>query len=196
MDRVREETAFERAYREHWATVHRYAARRVGPDAAADVAAATFATAWRRSETHGTEPTVPWLIATARNHVLNTARSDRRRRALAERVAATFATAVADTGWDPEAAEASRALLDQVRRSLDDLDAEIVFLTAWEGLTAPEIAEVVGLRPDAVRARLSRARRRLRTARTHSHQAAPEARPHPGRPAADACRTDRSPEEG
>ncbi len=163
MDRVREETAFERLYREHWPTVHRYAARRVGPDAATDVAAATFATAWRRSEAEGVLPTVPWLIATARNHVLNSARGDRRRRALVERVAATLAPPAVDAGWEHEAVEATRALLDRVRRTLGDLDAEIVLLTAWEELTAPEIAEVVGLRPDAVRARLSRARRRLRT---------------------------------
>ena len=162
MDGVREATAFERLYREHWPTVHRYAARRVGPDAATDVAAATFATAWRRAEADGDLPTVPWLIATARNHVLNLVRGNRRRRALAERVAATVTTVAVDAGGGPDVTEASRELLDRVRRTLGDLDAEIVFLTAWEELTAPEIAEVVGLRPDAVRARLSRARRRLR----------------------------------
>lgn len=166
MDGLRVETAFERQYREHWPTVHRYAARRVGPDAAGDIAAATFATAWRRTEAGGEPPTVPWLIATARNHVLNTVRGNRRRRALAERVAATFTAATVDAGWAAEDAEASRALLDRVRRTLGDLDAEIVFLTAWEELDAPEIAEVVGLRPDAVRARLSRARRRLRADRS------------------------------
>jgi len=168
MDGVREETGFEQLYRTQWATVHRYAARRVGPDAAADVAAATFATAWSRAQGpdgDGELPSVAWLIATARNHVLNTVRGNRRRRALAERVTATFAAATVDADWDPEAAEASRALLDRVRRTLGDLDAEIVFLTAWEELSAPEIAEVVGLRPDAVRARLSRARRRLRADR-------------------------------
>ncbi|HMJ75961.1 MAG TPA: sigma-70 family RNA polymerase sigma factor [Iamia sp.] len=165
MDGVREETGFEQLYRTQWATVHRYAARRVGPDAATDVAAATFATAWRRAQStdgDGELPSVAWLVATARNHVLNTVRGNRRRRALVERVTATFAAATVDAGWDPEATEASRALLDRVRRTLDDLDAEIVFLTAWEELSAPEIAEVVGLRPDAVRARLSRARRKLR----------------------------------
>lgn len=162
MEGVREMTAFEHLYREHWPTVHRYAARRVGPHAATDVAAATFATAWQRTEAGEGLPTVPWLIATARNHVLNLVRGNRRRRALAERVAATFTEAAATSGWDPNAVEASRALLDRVRRTLGDLDAEIVFLTAWEELTAPEIAEVVGLRPDAVRTRLSRARRRLR----------------------------------
>ncbi|HEU5150051.1 MAG TPA: sigma-70 family RNA polymerase sigma factor [Iamia sp.] len=163
MAEVREQTTFERLYREHWPTVHRYAARRVGPDAATDVAAATFATAWRRVEAGGGLPTVPWLIAVARNHVLNAVRGDRRRRALAERVAATITAVAADAGWGPDEVEASRALLDRIRRTVGDLDAEIVLLTAWEELTAPEIAEVVGLRPDAVRARLSRARRRLRT---------------------------------
>lgn len=166
MDGVREVTAFERLYREHWATVHRYAARRVGPDAATDVAAATFATAWRRTEADGAPPTVPWLIGTARNHVLTTMRGNRRRRDLVERVTATITVAAGDAGWDLEAVAATRALLDQVRRTLDDLDAEIVLLTAWEELSAPEIAEVVGLSPDAVRARLSRARRRLRADRS------------------------------
>ncbi len=166
MDPVREATAFEELYRAEWPTVVRYAARRVGPDAAPDVAATTFATAWRRVEAGGDLPTVAWLIGTARHHVLNVRRGDRRRRALADRVAATFDAATARAAFPADDAEASRALLDQVGRTLDDLDAEIVFLTAWEELSAPEVAEVVGLSPDAVRARLSRARRRLRTARS------------------------------
>ena len=166
MDGLREATTFEQLYREHWPTVHRYAARRVGPDEATDVAAATFATAWRRAEADDLLPTVPWLIGTAHNHILNTVRGNRRRRTLVERVTATITVAAGDAGWDPEAALATRSLLDQVRRTLDDLDAEIVLLTAWEELSAPEVAEVVGLSPDAVRARLSRARRHLRAARS------------------------------
>jgi RNA polymerase sigma-70 factor (ECF subfamily) len=43
-----ENDRFQALYERHYGAVLRYAARRVGAEAAADVAAETFLTAWRR----------------------------------------------------------------------------------------------------------------------------------------------------
>jgi RNA polymerase sigma-70 factor (ECF subfamily) len=53
------------------------------------------------------------------------------------------------------------ALLDAVQ-SLPDKYAEVLRLWAWEWLTAPEIAEVVGCSVSAAEKRLSRALKRIR----------------------------------
>ncbi len=45
---------------------------------------------------------------------------------------------------------------------LDDRDRDLFLLSQVDGATAPELAEIFGCTPDAVRARLTRIRRRLR----------------------------------
>jgi len=46
--------------------------------------------------------------------------------------------------------------------SLSVRDRELVTLVVWEGLTIAQAAVVLGIKPDAARARYSRARRTLR----------------------------------
>ena len=53
--------------------------------------------------------------------------------------------------------------LEEVLASLPDRDRELVLLVAWEGFGVAEAGEVLGLRPEAARARYSRARARLRS---------------------------------
>lgn len=48
-------------------------------------------------------------------------------------------------------------------RQLPTTHQEALALTAWDGLTAPQAAAVLGITPTAYRLRLSRARRALRT---------------------------------
>lgn len=45
----------------------------------------------------------------------------------------------------------------------------VLALSVWEGLSAREIADLLRIRPDAVRARLSRARNRLREELSPQH---------------------------
>jgi DNA-directed RNA polymerase specialized sigma24 family protein len=45
---IADDAGFEAAFREHFAAVYRFIARRVGPDLADDLAADTFATAFRQ----------------------------------------------------------------------------------------------------------------------------------------------------
>lgn len=53
--------------------------------------------------------------------------------------------------------------LESALRVLPAKDRELVLLVAWEGFGVAEAGSILGLRPDASRARYSRARARLRT---------------------------------
>lgn len=62
---------------------------------------------------------------------------------------------------------ARRALVERVAAALDDLpalDRQVFLMAEYEGHTAPAIAAHIDKTPDAVRARLTRIRRRLRAA--------------------------------
>jgi RNA polymerase sigma-70 factor (ECF subfamily) len=74
---------------------------------------------------------------------------------------------VVDARESPEGETARRELGTLLHRSLLDLSAEdrqVLLLAEVDGLGGPEIAEQLGVSPGAVRARLTRARARLRTA--------------------------------
>ena len=54
------------------------------------------------------------------------------------------------------------AALEQAIRSLDPMYREVLLLRDVEGLTAPQVAEVLGITPQAVKSRLHRGRRTVR----------------------------------
>ncbi len=147
------EDTFRALFAAHYSAVYGYAVRRVGSDEAADVAAETFAVAWRRRRSVPDEPaTLLWLYGVARRVVANTRRSHRRRRQLTERIEEFEPTTpVIETDLD-----LTRAL-DQ----LSDKDREILLLAAWEGLDPSGLGDVLGCSPNTAAVRLHRARRRL-----------------------------------
>jgi DNA-directed RNA polymerase specialized sigma24 family protein len=57
---------FKRLFREHYAAIHRCAARRVESAAVQDLVAETFLTAWRRFDQVEGDP-LPWLLGIARD---------------------------------------------------------------------------------------------------------------------------------
>ena len=60
------------------------------------------------------------------------------------------------------AAARSREVLERALAALSPDDRELLLLVAVEGLRPQDAAEVLGLRPEALRKRLERARGRLR----------------------------------
>ncbi|GIF13732.1 RNA polymerase sigma factor [Actinoplanes teichomyceticus] len=137
-----------------------YALRRVEqPADAADVVAETFLIAWRRrAEMPPPEQIRLWLYGVARRVLANHHRGGDRRRRLGEKLRRRL------TSWSPDPAvevPERLAVRDALAR-LGDLDREVLTLTVWEGLRPGEIAQVLGVRPATVRARLARARARLR----------------------------------
>ena len=142
--------------------VRAFAIRRVGPDAADDVVSEVFGIAWKRRP-NVPEPALPWLLRTA-HHVVS-----HERRGLARRLNLRDAIAGALPDTPKAGADASsRVLADSVLSELSSTDAEILRLTAWEGLTPREIAVVLDLSDAAARTRLKRARQRAQQLRNDS----------------------------
>ena len=70
-----------------------------------------------------------------------------------------------DTSSNPAADYARREQIEEVRRAIDELDAdhrELIILRDINGLSYDEIAEATGLYPGTVKSRLSRARNNLK----------------------------------
>lgn len=152
---------FERIYREHFRAVLRFAAARIDPERAKDVAAETFLVAWRRLDDVPAEPR-PWLLGVARRVIAGQFRSETRREALAARLQAT-------QGRDRERTDLAGAVADRdavltAFASLGENDRELLRLVTWDGLSAAEAAEVLAVSRLAFAVRLHRARRRLQRA--------------------------------
>jgi RNA polymerase sigma-70 factor (ECF subfamily) len=152
---------FRDLYEQHYPAVLRYAARRVARDAASDVAADTFLTAWRRLDDVPVREPLPWLYATARRCLANELRGQARSDRLGNRMRDE---ASAGLGSVPD------RLADSVADRLDVLAAlatlpaqaqEALRLTQWEQLDDATAALVAGCSTTAFKVRLHRARRRL-----------------------------------
>lgn len=143
---------FEAIYAAHAAAVHRYALRRMHRDAAEDVVAEVFLVVWRRLEDVPSQPR-GWLLGIARRVASNAHRSEQRRTALRERLAAEFPVTREPAGVPPRLAQ---ALLD-----IPEADREALTLIAWDGLSYREAAQALGVREGTFAVRLLRARRRL-----------------------------------
>jgi RNA polymerase sigma-70 factor, ECF subfamily len=148
--------------------VHAFAVRRTGSYAAADDAVQlTFMKAWRhfvRGEPGPlTGPSArPWLLTIAHNELRNMARIRHRLR--------TFVSTQPVPRAQPDHADEVAARVDgeqrisRVHRALAKLprhERVTVELVYWAGLSISETAEVLGVAEGTVKARLSRARRRL-----------------------------------
>ncbi|MCE0486051.1 RNA polymerase sigma factor [Ornithinimicrobium sediminis] len=140
--------------------VLRFVHRRCHPSHAEDVVADAFLVAWRRyaevPADHGESRA--WLFGIARGCLANARRGDQRREALRVRIADARPPGVTLDAEDV----AHRVDLAAAWRRLRPVDQEALALTAWDGLTGPQAAAVLGVTPTAYRLRLSRARRALR----------------------------------
>lgn len=159
-DRDTREDRFRIIYQATYDDLLRFVERRVHPSHAEDVVADTFLVAWRRFEDlpQDTASARAWLFGIARKSLLNDRRSDARRTALAVRIADATSPALA---LDPDFV-AGRLDVARAWQRLTTEHQEVLALVAWDGLTSPEAATVLGISPVAFRLRLTRARRALR----------------------------------
>ncbi|MBD0328793.1 MAG: sigma-70 family RNA polymerase sigma factor [Thermoleophilia bacterium] len=158
-----DELRFRRLFADHYRAVLAYALRRCAQRAdAEDVAAESFAVAWRRVADTPADPDREraWLLAIAARVLANQRRSRRRLLGLLERLQGEppqLALAADESAGTRERhAEVFRAL-----RRLPSRDRELLCLVAWEQLTIGQVGEVLGCTPNAASIRLHRARRRL-----------------------------------
>jgi RNA polymerase sigma factor (sigma-70 family) len=155
--------SFDAAFEEEFAPLHRYLARRLGASVADDLAAETFAVAFRSWDRLDPErPVRPWLYGIAANLVRHHWRKERR-----------MLRAYARSGIDPVFAEddvaVERADADarhqELAAALAELrrdEREVLLLNAWTELSDSEIAVALDLPVGTVKSRLSRAREKLR----------------------------------
>ena len=156
-------TSFDEVFASEFGPLYGYVARRLGVSVAEDLAAETFAIAFRRWEDlDPTRPVRPWLYGIASNLIWHQWRKERR-----------MLRAYARTGADPVLADEGASLerLDaqaeriELAAALADLrqdECEVLLLHAWAELSDSEIAESLSLPLGTVKSRLSRARAHLR----------------------------------
>lgn len=151
---------FEALFRANHRAVLRYAQRRSDPDTAEEVAAETFAIAWRRFDSVPAAEPLPWLLVIARNVLANRRRAAQRAGEKENRAASGWLPAMTD----PAERHAEREAVARAFAKLSESDREVLCLVAWDGLTAAAAGRVTGVSRLAFSQRFGRARRRLRRA--------------------------------
>jgi RNA polymerase sigma-70 factor (ECF subfamily) len=144
-------SAFDAFYLQYYALIVRFAERRIDGGRAEDIAAETFAIAWRRFD-EASPPGLAWLYQTARNLSGSAYRTRKKEQQLTERLYSDSR----GTGHEPgiDVLDALQQLAPKYREALQ--------LTYWESLTAAEVAVVVGCSEPAAWKRISRAKAELR----------------------------------
>lgn len=151
---------FEALFTANYGDVLAYAVRRCpSRQDAEDVAAETFAVAWRRiHELPDGHQARLWLFGTAHLVRLNQHRGRRRRKSLVERMR-RVPRSVASRDAGSQLLERER--IEEAFAALTPADREVLQLHVWEQLDVTEIATALGISPAAVWKRLQRARERL-----------------------------------
>jgi RNA polymerase sigma-70 factor, ECF subfamily len=145
---------FTALYEDSYGALYAYASRRVGAEAADEIAAETLLVAWRKFDALPSEP-LPWLYGVARNMMARNyaARSrDRQMRAVLERERAC-ASESGEAAGDPR--------LWAAWEQLSAVDREVLALVAWEELSVADGSRALGCSAPVFSVRLYRARRRL-----------------------------------
>lgn len=188
--RAGDRQALEELLAHHQAQVYRFGLRMCrDPEDAKDVLQDTlFAMARGVRDFRGASSLSTWLFTIARSFCIKKRRESKFAPA-AERSldtdVAMEAARLADPAKSPHEVLANREVenaLDQAIRALEPMYREVLLLRDVEGLTAPEVAEVLGVSVQAVKSRLHRARLSVR-ARVAPVLGAPD----PATPPDQAC---------
>lgn len=158
-------------FERHFAVVLAYLRRRVGVEAASELASETFlrAFALRHRYRAGPGGARPWLLGIATVLIKSHRRAEgRQMKAYARGFPSEIddPTDRADARLD--ANERARALTTAIDK-LSTIQRNVLLLHAWADLTPDEIATALDLAPGTVRSHLSRARQRLSARRVDEH---------------------------
>ena len=147
------ESAFEELFTAHAVAVHGYVSRRHTGNDVDDLVADVFTLAWQKWNEIPDTFELQWLYRTA---WLVLANAHRKHSDLLIEVSENqvFETDIADLVIDHD--EMRRVWLEIPQR-----DREILRLVAWEGLTPPEVAAVLGISIGGSSSAISRARKNL-----------------------------------
>jgi RNA polymerase sigma-70 factor, ECF subfamily len=158
------EYSFDRVFEAEYRPLRGYLYRRLGSGEADDLAAETFAIAYRRwSELDPSRSVRPWLYGIAVNLLRHHWRKERRMlRAYARSGLDSVLSEDNDASVERADAQAYRRTLAAALAELRPVEREILLLHAWADLTDAEIAEALSLPPGTVKSRMHRARERIR----------------------------------
>jgi RNA polymerase sigma-70 factor (ECF subfamily) len=168
--RAGDRQALEALLDRHQAQVYRFGMKMCqDPEDAKDVLQETLiAMARGVRDFRGTSSLSTWLYTIARSHCIKKRRRSKfapvEERSL-DTDAATEVGQLAAPARPPEEALAGKEIddaLEQAIAALDPMYREVLLLRDAEGLTAPEVAEVLGIGVSAVKSRLHRARLTVR----------------------------------
>jgi RNA polymerase sigma-70 factor (ECF subfamily) len=156
---------FAMLYDRHAAVIHRYAAQRLGADAADDLMAETFLIAFRKRGRYdlAREDALPWLYGIVTRLIAGHRKDEVRRLRLGERVSAALGAAP-DVIEDGAGTAGLAGPLARALAGLPKTYRDVVLLVAWADLSYEEAAAALRIPVGTVRSRLSRARARLRAA--------------------------------
>jgi RNA polymerase sigma-70 factor (ECF subfamily) len=155
---------FERGFRDNFPALHRFIARRIGTPLADDLAAETFAVAFRRRASFDPQRGAlrAWLFGIANNLVRNHWRTEQHLLGLDARL--KVESALQESPWRSDDHLSASLLAPRIASALAALSRdqrEVILLHAWAELTHEEIAFALRVAPGTVRSRLSRARTSL-----------------------------------
>ena len=159
----RDPAPIEPLFRAHFDAIFRYAACRVGRDAALDVASETFVQALKSLDALDPERDArAWLFGIAGNLLRHHRRAELRR-------LQAYARAASPNGARPWLDEdgtgkPARESLVEALTGLDAPDRDALLLFAWADLSYDEIAEAMAIPVETVRSRIHRSRQALRRA--------------------------------
>jgi RNA polymerase sigma-70 factor (ECF subfamily) len=156
---------FAAVFDRHADEIYRYTAGRLGPDAADDVTAETFLTAFRKRGSYdlGRDDARPWLYGIATLRIREHRRTERRRyEGLARLPVPGHAEAFDEAATDRVAAGQMLPLLAPVLATLSQDERDLLLLVAWTDLSYAEVAQALGIAPGTVASRLHRVRGKIR----------------------------------
>ncbi len=168
--RAGDSAAIEALLERHQAQIYRFGMRMCrDPEDAKDVLQDTLLSMARGlRDFRGASSISTWLYTIARSFCIK----KRRRSKFAPKESRSLDTEMAgeagrlsDPSQSPDEAVAGKEVelaLEQAIRSLGSTDREVLLLRDVEGLTAPEVAKVLGISAQAVKSRLHRARLSVR----------------------------------
>ncbi len=165
---------FGRLFDAYAGPLHRYLARRVGPEHAHDLVSETFLTAFKQRRTYNpaTAAVRGWLygIATnlARRHVRQEVRGLRATARVDGRTEAYQPSHDGSVADRVDAQTMARQIAPAIAE-LSDGDRDVLLLTSWAELSTVEVADALGIPVGTVRSRLHRIRRQLRTRAVTGH---------------------------
>jgi RNA polymerase sigma factor (sigma-70 family) len=164
---LREPRRFADVFDRYYAEIHGYAARRLGPSLADDVASETFVIAFDRRRRYDLahRDARPWLYGIASNLIARHRRAEvRQYRALARAGVGEAVDGHADRAAGRLDARALRGRLAAALVEIADRDREVLLLVAWAQLSCEEASRALGIPAGTARSRLHRARRKTRAA--------------------------------